>query len=127
MAGKTTVILGGGVGGIVTANTLRDQLKSEHRIILVDKQTEYDFTPSLLWVMVGKRRPERITKNLLRMVRPGVYAEPDPVVPLPRSGQIWHWGKILFEKYWFGGGLTRKMARTVLRLGSKALGITTSL
>ena len=72
MAGKSIVILGGGVGGIATANALREQLGQEHRVIVVDKQAEYVFTPSLLWVMVGWRRPEQITKGLERLVRPGV-------------------------------------------------------
>ena len=72
MAGKSIVILGGGVGGIATANALRERLGQEHRIVVVDKQAEYVFTPSLLWVMVGWRRPEQITKGLERLVRPGV-------------------------------------------------------
>lgn len=53
MSGKTILILGGGVGGIVTANALRQQLGAEHRIVIVDRRAEYIFTPSLLWVMVG--------------------------------------------------------------------------
>jgi sulfide:quinone oxidoreductase len=72
MAGKTILVLGGGVGGIATANALREQLGSEHRVVVVDKRSEYVFTPSLLWVMVGWRRPEQITKGLHRLVRPGV-------------------------------------------------------
>lgn len=28
------------------------------------------------------------------------YAEPAPVVNLKRPGRLWHWGKVLFEKYW---------------------------
>jgi sulfide:quinone oxidoreductase len=72
MAQKTVLVLGGGVGGIVTANALRQRLAAEHRIVLVDKRGEYVFTPSLLWVMVGQRRPGQITKDLRRMVRPGV-------------------------------------------------------
>lgn len=72
MAGKTILILGGGVGGIATANALRRQLPSEHRVVVVDKQPDYVFTPSLLWVMVGWRRPEQITKSLHRLVQPGV-------------------------------------------------------
>ena len=72
MARKIVLVLGGGVGGIVTANALRDRLASEHRVILVDKRMDYVFSPSLLWVMVGWRRPERITKDLRRMVRPEV-------------------------------------------------------
>lgn len=37
MAGKTSVILGGGVGGLVTANELRKRLGKEHRVVLVDR------------------------------------------------------------------------------------------
>lgn len=72
MNGKTVLVLGGGVGGIATANALRKQLGAEHRIVVVDKQVEYVFTPSLLWVMVGWRRPEQITKGLERLVQSGV-------------------------------------------------------
>jgi len=28
------------------------------------------------------------------------YAEPAPVVTMKRPSRVWHWGKILFEKYW---------------------------
>jgi len=72
MAAKRILILGGGVGGIVTANALRERLGAEHRIVVVDKRGEYVFTPSLLWVMVGWRRPEQITRDLPRLLRPGV-------------------------------------------------------
>jgi sulfide:quinone oxidoreductase len=72
MTRKTILILGGGVGGIVTANALRERLDPEHRVVVVDKQARYVFTPSLLWVMVGWRRPAQIIKDLRRLVRPGV-------------------------------------------------------
>jgi len=72
MRGKTILILGGGVGGIVTANALRESLASEHRIIIVDKRAEYIFTPSLLWVMNGWRQPEQITKDLRHMLQFGI-------------------------------------------------------
>ena len=72
MSGKTILILGGGVGGIVTANALRERLASEHRIIIVDKRAEYIFSPSLLWVMAGLRQPEQITKDLRHMLQSGI-------------------------------------------------------
>jgi len=72
MTRKRILILGGGVGGIVTANALRERLDPEHQIVVVDKRAEYVFTPSLLWVMVGWRQPAQITKNLRHLVRPGV-------------------------------------------------------
>jgi sulfide:quinone oxidoreductase len=89
MAGKTTLILGGGVGGIVTANVLRQRLGAEHRIVLVDRQAEYIFAPSLLWVMVGWRRPEQIRKDLRRLVRPGVEVRQAEVQTIdPERGRV---------------------------------------
>jgi sulfide:quinone oxidoreductase len=93
MAGKTVLVLGGGVGGIVTANSLRRRLGPEHRVVLVDRRGEYLFAPSLLWVMVGQRRPDQITKDLRRMVRPGVEVlqaeaqEIDPARSRVRAGE----------------------------------------
>ena len=55
------------------------------------------------------------------------YAEPDPVVPLPRSGRIWHLGKVLFERYWMGEGVVREVARLGLNLGGKVVGIPSAL
>lgn len=266
MAGKTILILGGGVGGIVTANTLRERLSEEHRIVVVDKRAEYIFTPSLLWLMVGWRQPKQLTKALPRLLHPGIkvkqaevqeidpdravvrangedlaydylvvalgadlapeampgytetahnffdldgaaglwptlqhfeggrvavlvsampfkcpaapyeaamliedalrrkgirrrcqgsapqaefdgvgycwieagggsagfasgnfYAEPNPAVGQPRSGRLWHWGKVIFETYWLGEGVRRSAARSGLNLGSKIFGIPVSL
>jgi sulfide:quinone oxidoreductase len=68
MAGKTIIILGGGVGGIATANSLREQLEQQHRVVVIDKRDEYVFTPSLLWVMVGWRQPQQISKSLRNLL-----------------------------------------------------------
>ena len=46
MAGKTIVILGGGVGGLVAANRLRRLLNREHRVVLVDRSPWHSFAPS---------------------------------------------------------------------------------
>src|SRR3989338_1189923 len=69
---KTIVVLGGGVGGLVAANKLRQLLGSPHRIILVEKESQHAFAPSFLWLMVGQRRPEQIVCELRQIVRPGV-------------------------------------------------------
>jgi len=69
---KTILVLGGGVGGIVTANALREHLASEHRIVVVDKRAEFLFTPSLLWLMVGWRHSGQLIKDLGRLLRPGI-------------------------------------------------------
>ena len=72
MAGKTVLILGGGIGGLVTANRLRQHLPYQHRIVLIEKNDQHAFAPSFLWLMTGDRRPEQITRPLRQMVRRGV-------------------------------------------------------
>ena len=61
---KTIIILGGGVGGIVTANELSNRLKGEHKIILIEKNKEHTFAPSYLWLMNGDRKKKQINVPL---------------------------------------------------------------
>ena len=69
---KTTLVLGGGVGGLVTAVTLRKKLAGSHRIILVDREPDHLFQPSLLWIMTGARRPKQIVRPLDRLTNRGI-------------------------------------------------------
>ncbi|MBI2575150.1 NAD(P)/FAD-dependent oxidoreductase [Candidatus Woesearchaeota archaeon] len=62
--GKTIVVAGCGIGGIVAANELRKKLGDKARIIVIDKSPKHVFYPSLLWVMIGLRAPEKIQKGL---------------------------------------------------------------
>jgi sulfide:quinone oxidoreductase len=70
--GKTILVLGGGVGGLVAANELRRLLPPEHRVVLVEKNAQHAFAPSFLWLMTGDRRPEQITRDVRRLTRPGI-------------------------------------------------------
>ena len=72
MPGKTVLILGAGVGGLVAANRLRRMLNKEHRVVLVDRSPIYTFAPSFPWVMLGQRRVERISRDLRRLERKGI-------------------------------------------------------
>ena len=69
---KIITILGGGVGGLVTARELRKRLGRQHRIVLVDREARHVFSPSFLWLMVGKRRPEQIWRDLSRVSKRGI-------------------------------------------------------
>ncbi|MBM3215067.1 NAD(P)/FAD-dependent oxidoreductase [Candidatus Poribacteria bacterium] len=52
------------------------------------------------------------------------FAEPSPQVHLRRIGKAWHWGKVLFEKWWLSPlGLRRKCLGAVIRLGGGLLRI----
>jgi sulfide:quinone oxidoreductase len=66
------LVLGGGVGGIVVANDLCKRLPARHEIVLVNREEAFVFAPSLLWLLVGARRPEQISRPLRRLVRRGV-------------------------------------------------------
>ena len=88
MSGKTILILGGGVGGLVTASELRRQLSREHRILLIDREAKHLHNPSLLWLMLGWREPEKIQANLRQLARQGiefVQAEIETIDPRKRK------------------------------------------
>lgn len=81
---KTIIILGGGVGGIVTANELGRRLSPEHKIILIEKNKEHTFAPSYLWLMNGDRKNKQISvpiKSLLKKNIEAVIATINEIVP----------------------------------------------
>ncbi len=69
---RTTLVLGGGVGGLVTAVELRKKLPREHRVVLIDRERDHVFAPSFLWLMTGLREPEKIARPLERLAKQGV-------------------------------------------------------
>lgn len=88
---KTVVILGGGVGGLVAARDLRRRLPREHRVVLVDREREHLFAPSLLWLMVGLREAASIKRPLKRLERKGIevrLGEVEKINPETRRGTV---------------------------------------
>ncbi len=56
------------------------------------------------------------------------FAEPSPRVQVRTIGRTWHLGKVLFERWWLAPqGPRRVMLESMLRLGSRALGIPVTL
>ncbi|OFY48309.1 MAG: hypothetical protein A2W85_10065 [Bacteroidetes bacterium GWF2_41_31] len=81
---KTILILGGGVGGIVTANELSSSIGGEHNIVLIEKNKEHTFAPSYLWLMNGYRNKKQICvplKSLLKKNIEVVNANVSEIVP----------------------------------------------
>ena len=68
MSKKSVLVLGGGVGGIVVSSLLKDKLKDDVTLRLVERKKTFDFPPSYPWLMLGLRRPNQVQKdlNLLR-------------------------------------------------------------
>lgn len=71
-SGKTILVLGGGVGGIVAAMRLRRRLPPEHRVVLVEKEADHAFSPSFLWLMIGERDAGEISRPLAALRRRGI-------------------------------------------------------
>ena len=69
---KTILVLGAGTGGIITANELRKKVGKEARIVLFDKAQDNVFAPSLLWLMVGKRKPNQVFRKTSKIAREGI-------------------------------------------------------
>jgi len=87
MPGVTTVVLGGGVGGLVAANELRQLLPSPHRVVLIEKNLQHAFAPSFLWVMAGGRRPEQVVRDLRTLSSPGVEVLQAEVIGIDPGAQ----------------------------------------
>ncbi|MDP1812534.1 MAG: FAD/NAD(P)-binding oxidoreductase [Sediminibacterium sp.] len=66
------LILGGGTGGLMTAHFLRKKLGSHCRIIVFEKEEKNVFAPSLLWLMVGKRKTKDVYRSTKQVVRKGI-------------------------------------------------------
>lgn len=92
MTGKTIVVVGGGIGGIVFANRLRQKLAPVHRIVVIERSEIHAFAASFLWLIVGQRERSQITRPVRQLLRHGVElivgdaSEIDPAQHLVRVG-----------------------------------------
>ncbi len=62
--GETILILGGGTAGVAAANVLADVLPSGYQLVLVDRSPVHLFLASLPLLIVGRRRPQQLTRAL---------------------------------------------------------------
>lgn len=72
MSGETTVILGGGFGGIAAGNTLRRLAPKDHAIVVVDRAPRFHVGAGKTWIMLGERTFEEISQNRTALLEPGV-------------------------------------------------------
>jgi len=79
MKAKKIVIIGAGTGGIVAANKLRRLLSTKHEITVVDQTSVHAFAPSFLWVMVGMRTLDQITRPIRDLLKPKIEFIQAPV------------------------------------------------
>ena len=82
MAGRTVVVLGGGVGGLVAAHGLRRRLPRIDRVVVVERERRHLYAPSYLWVLNGTRRPEGLARPLEKIRGHGIDLETADVTAL---------------------------------------------
>lgn len=85
---KQILILGGGTGGLVAANMLRKKLSKEHKIILIDKNDKHIYAPSFLWLMLGKRKAEKIQKSLCLLSKKGINFVNEEIIKIEPKKKI---------------------------------------
>ncbi|MBZ0271874.1 NAD(P)/FAD-dependent oxidoreductase [bacterium] len=87
---QTILVLGGGVGGVVTAVELRKKLPAGHRVVLVEREERHVFAPSLLWLMTGDRRAEQISRPIDRLKTRGVEVVRGDIASIePANRRVW--------------------------------------
>src|SRR4030042_849160 len=88
---QTVLCLGGGVGGLGVASLVRRHLSSEHRVLVVDRESSFSLAASYLWVMSGARRPEQVSRPLGRLERRGIeviHGEVEHIDPAQREAVV---------------------------------------
>jgi len=68
----TTLIVGGGFGGLACARALRAALPAEHRILVIDRAPLFFVGATKTWLMLGERTPEQVTRARDTLLPPGV-------------------------------------------------------
>lgn len=82
MTARTVAVLGGGIGGVVAARQLRRHLGDDDRVVLIERDPQLRFAPSLLWVLTGARRAEQITRDVRTLRKRGIEIVEDEVLAL---------------------------------------------
>lgn len=97
---KTILVLGGGTGGLVAACRLRKGLPREHRVVLIERESDYVFTPSYLWLMTGLRTRENISRPLSKLQKRGIELVQGGIERIdPDARTVWVDGRKLAGDY----------------------------
>ncbi len=90
---KRIVILGGGCGGVVAATHLGRKLGADHDIILVDRRPNHIFMPAFLFVMLGERQPQDISRSLKQLEKRNVKVVQSEILGIDPTRQ-----EVILEK-----------------------------
>lgn len=88
MAIKSTLVLGGGVGGIVASQVIKKALGKDMSVTVVDREDKHYFSASYPMLLIGKKTPQDITRDLKRLNKKGVefvHAEVKSIDPVKKE------------------------------------------
>src|SRR5215471_10275899 len=74
------VILGGGVGGTLTANLVARHADGQAHVTVVDSTGRHVYQPGFLYVAVGQEKPENLSRDETRLLRHDVKLVTDAAV-----------------------------------------------
>ncbi len=80
---KKVVVVGGGVGGTMAANSLVKKLKKEEaEITLIDEDGKHVYQPGFVYVSFGNEKPHKIVKDERKLLRRNVRLVVDKAVKI---------------------------------------------
>ncbi|MEY4675467.1 MAG: hypothetical protein RL148_3251 [Planctomycetota bacterium] len=90
--GTRTLILGGGVGGVVAANSLRQSLGeagADHEIVVVEPRRDCYLGAAKTWVMLGHQKLEDVTRPVAALSARGITVVADTVLAIdPKAREV---------------------------------------
>lgn len=85
---KTVIVVGGGVGGLVAAREVRRRLSPGDRVVLVERSARHVFAPSLPWLVVGWRQPDRIVRDISWLPKQGIDLVVEEAVAIDPENRV---------------------------------------
>jgi len=77
---QRTLILGGGMGGIVVSNVLKKIMGQDMQVTVVDRKPDYHYPGAFPLLMIGQRSPESISRPLKRLNRKNIEFICDEII-----------------------------------------------
>jgi sulfide:quinone oxidoreductase len=86
---NTTVILGGGFGGLAVANELKRLMPADHRIVVVDRSPRFFVGAAKTWIMLGDEHPDDVTHPRQALERRGIeFHQADIATIRPKEREV---------------------------------------
>ncbi len=86
---KKVLILGGGSGGVITANKLKEIMGDQLEITVVDKSAEHTFIAAYPWVGFGLRELPQIRRPLVALQRKGInFVQAEVLAIKPQENKV---------------------------------------